>query len=64
MLSLPTETESVRNVLARQSFRTGQGLFQAGAQAIAKLKPEVRIAQQLAQTIIDDTAHEICELFL
>ncbi|HEX4967422.1 MAG TPA: hypothetical protein VFV44_02785 [Nitrospiraceae bacterium] len=45
MLSSPAETELVRNVLARQSFFTGQGFFQAGAQALAKLESEVRIAQ-------------------
>ena len=54
----------LRDVLAGQSFFTGQGLFQAGAQAIAKLESEVRIAQQLAQAIVDDAAQEFFELFL
>jgi hypothetical protein len=45
MWSLPAETEPVRDVLAGQSFCTGQGLFQANAKAIAKLESEVRIAQ-------------------
>ena len=64
MSSLPAETELVRDVLAGQSFFTGQGFFQARAQAIAKLESEIWIAQQLAQTIVDDAAHEFFELFL
>jgi hypothetical protein len=45
MSPLPVETELVSDILAGQSFFTGQGLFQAGAQAIAKLESEVRVAQ-------------------
>lgn len=64
MSSLPAETELVRDVLAGQSFFTGQGFFQAGAQAIAKLESEIWVAQQLAQTIVDDAAQEFFELVL
>ena len=45
MLSLPAETKLVCDFFAGQSFLTGQGLFQAGAQAIAELESEVRITQ-------------------
>jgi hypothetical protein len=64
MSSLPAETELIGDFLAGQSLHTGQGLFQSGAQAIAKLESKVRIAQQLAQAIVDKTVHECLELFL
>jgi hypothetical protein len=33
-------------------------------QATAELEPEVRVTQQLTQTIIDDPAHKLIELIL
>ena len=64
MLSLPAKTELVRDFLAGQSLCIGQRLFQAGTQAVAKLEPKVWVAQQFAQAIVDDAAHEFLELFL
>ncbi len=63
-MSLPAETELVRNLLAGQSFLIGQGLFQTGVQAFAELESEVRIAQQLAQAIVDDATQKFLELIL
>ncbi|MBU6480419.1 MAG: hypothetical protein KGS09_07745 [Nitrospirae bacterium] len=45
MSSLPVETKLIGDVLAGQSLSAGQGLFQPGPQAIAKLESQVRIAQ-------------------
>ena len=59
---LPAEAELIREVFAGESFRAGEGLFQAGTKRLAQLESEVRIAQQFTHAIVDNPAYEFFEL--
>ena len=59
---LPAEPELIREVFAGESFRAGEGFFQAGAQLFTQLESEVGIAQQFTQAIVNNSAYEFFEL--
>ena len=62
-MCLPAEPELIREVFARESFRAGEGFFQAGTQLLAQLESEVGIAQQFTQPIVDNPAYEFFQLY-
>jgi len=61
-MCLPAEPELICEVFTRESFRAGEGFFQAGTQLLAQLESEVGIAQQFTQAIVDKPAYEFFEL--
>lgn len=60
---LPAEAELVGDFLTRKALPVGEGGFEARTEGLSELQSQIGVTDQLAQTIVDQPAYQVLELF-